>query len=73
MDDKALALAACDDGFKDGVGKLMGVLFVNWIDAKNQAGKDEALQRFQLGLSLHKEARQGAQTVIAKVFPGGSA
>jgi hypothetical protein len=46
----------------------MGVLFVNWIDAKNQAGKDEALQRFQLGLSLHKEARQGAQAVIAKVF-----
>jgi hypothetical protein len=70
MSDKQLALDACDEGFKEGVAKLMGVLFANWIDAKKQAGKDEALQRFQLGLSLYKEAREGAETVIGKVFPG---
>ena len=69
MSDKDLALGACDDGFKAGVQQLMSVLFINWIDAKNQAGKDEALQRFQLGLSLYKDARQGAETVIGKVFP----
>ena len=73
MEDKQLALAACDEGFKDGVEKLMGVLLVNWIDAKKAADKDVALQRFQSTLSQYKEARRGAATAIEKVFAEGGA
>ncbi len=69
MTDKELANGACDDGFKDGVQKMVEVLLQGWIIAQTPAERKQAAQRFQNGLSLYKDAYQSAQQAITKVFP----
>lgn len=70
MSDKDLAADAAAEGFKEGVQRLTAVLFDGWIIAKSQPEKDQALQRFQNGLSLLSEAHGNAQKAIDRLFAG---
>jgi hypothetical protein len=42
--DKQLAMDACDQGFKDGVEKMIDVLVQGLIIAKTQSEKKQAVQ-----------------------------
>jgi hypothetical protein len=68
MNDKALAKEACDSGFMDGVHKSVDILLQGWVIAKTQTEKKQAVQRFQKGLELYKEAYRSAQQAIDEVF-----
>jgi len=68
MSDKQLASAACDEGFQDGVQKMVEVLLQGWIIAKTQTERKQVAQRFQNGLVLYKEAYHSAQQAINEVF-----
>jgi hypothetical protein len=67
--DKQLAMDACDQGFKDGVEKMIDVLVQGLIIAKTQSEKKQAVQRFQNGLGIYKDAHVSAQQAIDTVFP----
>jgi hypothetical protein len=69
MSDKQLASEGCDEGFKNCVQKMVDVLVQGLIAAKTPAKKQEAVQRFQNGLGICKEAYQNAQQAINAVFP----
>jgi hypothetical protein len=68
MSDKQLASEACDEGFKDGIQKMVEVLLQGWIIAKTQTEKKQVVQRFQNGLGMYKEAYKSAQLAIDEVF-----
>lgn len=68
MSAKELAASGCDEGFQEGVQKMTEVLLQGWIIAKTQTEKKQAVQRFQNGLALYREAYDGAQKAIKDVF-----
>ena len=69
MSEKELASEACDAGLNGCVQKMADVLFQGMIAAKTPAEKQQAVQRFQNGLGIWKEAYQNAQQSINAVFP----
>jgi len=68
MTDREFARQSCDDGFKEGVQKMFGVLFQEYVVAKTPTQKKQAVERFQAGLGLCKEAYHSAQQAIDAVF-----
>ena len=56
------------DGFKESVQRMVGALIQGYILAKTPADKKKALQAFQDGLAIYKEAHKDAQQVIGTVF-----
>lgn len=68
MTEKELACQGCDDSFKDGVQRMVGVLLQEYVAAKTPAEKRKAAERFQAGLEVCKETYQSAQQAINTVF-----
>jgi hypothetical protein len=69
MSDKQLAIEARDEGLKDGVQKKVEILLQGWTVANTPAEKQQAVQRFQNGLEIYKDAYQGVQQAMNAVFP----
>jgi hypothetical protein len=63
-----LAAEACDQGFKTGVEKMVGILLDGWVIAQSPSEQKQAVQRFRNGLGLYKEAYAGAKQAVAEVF-----
>ena len=68
MTESEQARQGCDDSFKEGVQKMVGVLLQDYVVAKTPAEKKKAAERFQAGLGICREAYQSAQQAINTVF-----
>ena len=68
MGEKGFANEGCDEGFKEGVQKMVEVLVQGYIQAKTASEKKQALDRFQKGLAIYKDAYEDAQKAIEAVF-----
>jgi hypothetical protein len=62
-----LAAEACDQGFKGGVEKMVGILLDGWVIAQTPTEQKQAVQRFRNGLGLY-EAYASAKQAVAEVF-----
>jgi hypothetical protein len=62
-----LANEACDQGFQEGVRKMVEILLQG---STTPTEHKQAMQRFRKGLGIYKEAYANAQQAIAEVFSG---
>jgi hypothetical protein len=62
-----LATEACDQGFQDGVRKMVEILLQG---STTPTEHKQAMQRFRKGLGIYKEAYVNAQQAVAEVFSG---
>jgi predicted secreted protein len=62
-----LANEACDQGFQEGVRKMVEILLQG---STTPTEHKQAMQRFRKGLRIYKEAYASAQQAIAEVFSG---
>jgi hypothetical protein len=68
MDAAALASEACDQGFQEGVQKMVEVLLQGWVIAQSDTEKKQAVQRFKTGIGIYKGAYLSAKEAIGEVF-----
>jgi hypothetical protein len=62
-----LANEACDQGFQEGVRKMVEILLQG---STTPTEHKQAMQRFRKGLGIYKEAYANAQQAIAEVLSG---
>jgi len=67
MSARQLATEACDQGFQDGVRKMVEILLQG---STTPTEHKQAMQRFRKGLGIYKEAYVNAQQAVAEVFSG---
>jgi hypothetical protein len=67
MNAAQLATEACDQGFQEGVRKIVEILLQG---STTPTEHKQAMQRFRKGLGIYKEAYANAQQAIAEVFSG---
>lgn len=63
---KAKAQSAIDEAFTDGLKMLFGVMVSNLGLAQT---RDDALIRFERGVSIHDDAHSKASVAIDRIFP----
>jgi hypothetical protein len=66
MSARQLATEACDQGFQDGVRKMVEILLQG---STTPTEHKQAMQRFRKGLGIYK-AYVNAQQAVAEVFSG---
>ena len=73
MNDKQLAIDACDAAHKDHAAKTASAYIVAFQAAEGQANADalrkEAGERFKLGLGVLKEAHDNSRALVEQIFP----
>ena len=67
--DRDLALAACDDTFKECIKKITGVLEDCLANAKDEKARQDCKSRYKRGMKLCKDAHDINRETVVEVFP----
>jgi hypothetical protein len=74
MDDKEVALAACDSAQKDHFAKVAGIFVDEFSMAEGNPNaaqlRQEAGNRFKAVLLVYKAAHDASRALVEEVFPG---
>jgi hypothetical protein len=74
VNDKQVALAACDSVQTDRVTKAAGVFMDAFFMAEGSPNADalrkECGERFKTSLRVYKEAHDSSRTLLGEAFPG---